>query len=339
MAKHPDGIVTTRRRFELRTWQKAAGLSMAGFGLSLLLATGAMAAPPDPASGATPPAPSALPAPSTQPGDMPMPPAGGPAGGGTVTAVSGNTITVQGGGPASNGATRTITVNGDTLYFTGGPGQSAKASLADVQVGGRIHAEGTTDSSGNFTAVLVRVEAPSAGGEVSAVSGNTITVKAGGPASNGATQTITVSGSTTYTIGGPDSTTAGSLADVQVGTRIRATGTLNGDGSLSAAAVRIDQPPSTTGTPPTPPVGGPRGHGDVTAVSGNTITVQDNGPAGAGATQSITVTASTVYLVGGPGSVTKGSLANVTIGTHVHAEGATDSNGNFMAVLIRVEQR
>ncbi len=345
MDEQGNGIVTARHRFDFRGWRKAAGIGAAGVGLSLLLATGALAAPPSATRGAATPGtatPAAAPANGTPVapgrGGKAARPVGSPAGDGTVTAISGGTITVQGGGPAGGGTTKTIAVTGGTAYFTGGPGTLKAGSLADVKVGSHVHAEGTVDSGGNLTALVVRVEAPAASGEVTAVAGNAITVQDKGPASNGATKTITVSGGTAYYIGGPDSATKGSLADVKAGVRIHAEGTLNGDGSFSATTVRIDQPSSGTGAPPAPGKGGPHGGGEVTAVSGSTITVQDKGPTGNGGTRTITVTGGTIYLVGAPGSVTKGSLGDVKAGVHVHAEGTVDGSGNLTALLVRIDQ-
>jgi len=128
---------------------------------------------------------------------------------------------------------------------------------------------------------------------------------------------------------------------VVAGVRINAEGALNGDGSFNATTVRIDQPPTAPGAGRTPTAAGrtksPRGGGTVTAISGDTITVAAGGPNANGATATITVTSSTIYLVGNPGSVTKGSLSDVRVGTHLHTEGTTDADGNVTAVLIRID--
>ena len=258
-----------------------------------------------------------------------------------MTAVSGNTITVAAGGPNVNDATTTITVDANTVYMLGGPDKATTGSLADVKTGSRVRAEGTDGGNGTVTAILVRVEAPRAGGELTAVSGNTITVQGRGPAGQGGTTTINVSSSTQYVTGGPDSTTAASLSDMVAGVRINAAGALNGDGSFNATTVRIDQPPTTTDTGQIPTATnrtkGPRGDGTVTAFSGSTITVAAGGPNATGATVTINVTSSTIYLVGESGSITKGSLSDVQVGTHLHTEGTTDSNGIVTAVLIRID--
>jgi len=196
------------------------------------------------------------------------------------------------------------------------------------------------------------------------VSGNTITIQQRGPAGQGATQTVTVSSSTQYVTGGPTSGTASSLGAVTVGTRIHAEGTLNGDGSLVATLVRVEQArtdpsaapsaaPSSAPSNGTPTAGGKempdwqggpgrmvqwlKGDGTVTAISGSTITVQAGGRNASGATNTVTVTSGTVYLIGGPGQLKKGSLSDVQAGMRIHVEGNTDSNGNVTALVVRAE--
>ena len=169
-------------------YRRAIAAGAAGASLGLLLVTGVFAAPPATPDAGTPTAspPTGQPAngtPSTAgPRQRGQQPDGGiqlrgSRGSGTVTTVSSNTITVQAGGLGATDQTTTITVTADTVYMLGGPDKAAIGSLADVTTSSRVHAEGTTDSDGNVTAVLVRVEAPRAGGEVTAISGNAITVQ------------------------------------------------------------------------------------------------------------------------------------------------------------------
>lgn len=357
-------------------WRKAIAASAVGLGVGALLVTGALAAPP-----ATPSAGSGTP--TTQgpsrgandgtpaagqgssgahmPGRGERGPLGGP--GGKVTAISGGTITVQRGGPAANGATSTVTVSGDTTYLVSSAGKLSLGALSDITVGSTIRAEGTADSGGNVTALLVSIMAPQADGQVTAVSGNTITIQGRGPAGQGATQTVTVGSGTQYVTGDPTSSTAASLGAVTVGMHIHAEGTLNGDGSFAATLVRIEQPKATSSAAPSaapssapssaPPVAGgkegrghagpevadhgPRGDGTVTAVSGSTITVQAGGPNAGGATSTVTVTSSTVYLIGSPDQLKKGSLSDVQAGMRIHIEGNADSSGNVTALVVRAE--
>jgi len=159
-------------------WRKAIAASAVGLGVGALLVTGALAAPPaTPSAGNGTPTtqgPSrganGTPAAGQNGGGAPMPGMGargpmggmeqGSLGGGKVTAISGSTITVQRGGPNANGATSTVTVSGDTTYVVSNAGKLALGALSDIKVGSTIRAEGTADSSGNVTALLVSIVAP-----------------------------------------------------------------------------------------------------------------------------------------------------------------------------------
>jgi hypothetical protein len=142
-------------------------------------------------------------------------------GGITITAISGNSISLA----TVDGWTRTITVDSGTTYSKSGE----TIALGDLEVGDRIAFRQTREDDGSFTIDAIAVILPRLGGEVTAVSGSTITVTK----RDGTTGTITVNGDTTYTVNG----NGASLADVKVGMLLVAEGTLNDDGSLVAANV------------------------------------------------------------------------------------------------------
>jgi hypothetical protein len=75
-----------------------------------------------------------------------------PHAGGTVTAISGSTITVE----QRDGTTATIKVTAATTYSVAGD----DAALADVEVGMFLVAEGTENSDGSLTATEVRAADP-----------------------------------------------------------------------------------------------------------------------------------------------------------------------------------
>ena len=75
-----------------------------------------------------------------------------PHAGGTVTAISGSTITVE----QRDGTEATIKVGSSTTYTVSGN----EATLADVEVGMRLVAEGTENSDGSLTATEVRAADP-----------------------------------------------------------------------------------------------------------------------------------------------------------------------------------
>ncbi len=85
------------------------------------------------------------------------------------------------------------------------------------------------------------------------------------------------------------------------------------------------------------PMQGEMGGGKVTAVSGSTITVQRGGPNASGATSTVTVTSSTVYLIGDGDQLKKGSLSDVQAGMRLHIEGNADSGGTITALVVRAE--
>jgi hypothetical protein len=141
---------------------------------------------------------------------------------GTVTAVTGDGITVT----TRDGSSRTITTTSSTTYRLGG----AAASRSDVTIGSTILAAGTEGSGNAFTATSVTIKAPRVGGTVTAVSASTITVQR----RDGTTQTIKVDADTTYRVAG---VTDADLGDIAVGMRLVAVGRQNGDGSLDATAI------------------------------------------------------------------------------------------------------
>ena len=98
-----------------------------------------------------------------------------------------------------------------------------------MKVGSDVTAAGTLDGD-TFTAITVWIARPYVAGEVTGKTADTITVKR----KDGSTATIHVSSTTTYAIRG-DKTA--SLADIAVGGRVTAVGTLRADGSLDAASV------------------------------------------------------------------------------------------------------
>jgi hypothetical protein len=72
--------------------------------------------------------------------------------GGEVTAIDGSTITLE----RRDGTTSTITVNGDTTYQVNGD----DATLAEVEVGMVLFAEGTENADGSLTAIEVKAADP-----------------------------------------------------------------------------------------------------------------------------------------------------------------------------------
>ena len=153
-----------------------------------------------------------------------------PTASGTVTAVGSASVTIT----QFDGSSRTLALTGSTTYTEAGTSVSRSALV----VGVRISAQGTVDSAGNFTAAAVTIAPATVQGTVASKTATTIVVKT----TAGKTVTIDVSSSTKYSVRGVSSPT---LANVAVGDRIAAQGTLNADGSLAATVVQAapnDQP-------------------------------------------------------------------------------------------------
>ncbi len=153
---------------------------------------------------------------------------------GVVTKVSGSTITLS----SFNSTSRTVTVSGSTTYTRAGQA----ASLSDISTGTAIEAEGTTAADGSLSALRVVIETPRLLGQVTAVSGSTITISSASR-SGTSTETVTTTESTTYfdTAG-----TAVKPSTIAKGTYIVAEGTLSADGK-SMTALRITVMPTGRG--------------------------------------------------------------------------------------------
>jgi hypothetical protein len=157
----------------------------------------------------------------------------------TITAISGKSISLK----TADGWTRTITVNSGTTYEKAG----ATAALADLKVGDEILFRETGQANGTFTIDAISVIPPHTGGTVSAISGSKITVKL----PDGSSATINVDAGTSYAVG---ANASAKLSDIKTGFVVMATGTRNGDGSLTATSVRAFDPAAM-------PIHGDRGFG------------------------------------------------------------------------------
>ncbi len=144
---------------------------------------------------------------------------------GVVTAIGADSLTIRG----RRGATRAIALTGTTTYRLG----KQPGSKSDVKVGSRIAAQGSTGAGDTFTASAVIVQLVELGGEVTATGDASITIRR----RNGSTATIHLGPGTVIRVRGRDA--AGTLADVVVGGRVQAEGTIRADGSLDAVVVRV----------------------------------------------------------------------------------------------------
>jgi hypothetical protein len=142
---------------------------------------------------------------------------------GIVTADTNTSVTVQ----SRNDTLTTFTLTSTTTFSEG----SKTLSASDLAVGERISIK--TSSSAPTTALSIKIDLADVAGKVTAVSGNSITVSN----DQGSSQTVVVTASTTYSQDGASAV----LADVVVGSKIRAQGTLSSNQmTLNAISVEID---------------------------------------------------------------------------------------------------
>jgi hypothetical protein len=213
----------------------------------------------------------------------------------TIRSINGNNLSLG----TDDGWTRTIAVTTDTVITKGG----VTVAVGALSVGDQIGFRQTRNADGSYTITAITVPTPRAGGEVSAINGNDITVTGKG----GVTRVITVTGSTVYKLGDA----AGSKADIKVGGSIAAQGTISGT-TFTATAVTIELPELG---------------GIVTGKTADTITVKDRD----GTSKTIHVTGSTTYERKG---VATPKLSDVAVGDSVSAEGTLRADGSIDAVSV-----
>lgn len=195
-----------------------------------------------------------------------------------------------------DGWTRTITVTADTKLRKGGQ----EITLADLEVGDVIHFSQKRNDDGSYTITAIQVPTPKTAGEVTAVSGSTLTLKR----RNGETQTVTLTGSTQYKVGNA----AGAKSDVKVGSKVTIQGSVSGS-TFTALTVNI-QPTVVAG--------------EVTAKTGDSLTLKRRD----GTTIVVHVSSDTKYGIRGK---TDGGLADIAVGDTAWAAGTTRADGSLDA--------
>jgi hypothetical protein len=147
-----------------------------------------------------------------------------PKAGGRVTAIGSTTLTITAG---RGGDTRVITVNGSTVYTSG---KDTAATKSDIVVGSQIVAFGTV-SGDAFTATSVRILPSVVGGEVTAKTSTSLTLKT----RDGTSVTVHIDSSTKVFVRGKGKDAT--IADIAVGDKVLASGALKADGSIDADMV------------------------------------------------------------------------------------------------------
>ena len=213
----------------------------------------------------------------------------------SITAIDGSNVSLK----TDDGWTRTIAVTSTTVITKGGQ----TITVTGLNVGDVIRFHQVRNADGTYTVDRINVPTPKAGGEVTAIGADSITVT-----KKGATRVITVTGSTVYTVG----SAPGTKADVKVGSEIEAQGTVSGD-TFTATAIEVELP--NLG-------------GEVTAKTGSAITVKK----GDGTTATIHVSGTTKYKVKGRATA---ALGDIAVGDRVSAEGTLRADGSLDAVSVQ----
>ncbi len=215
----------------------------------------------------------------------------------TITAINGTSLSLR----TTDGWTRTIDAAGATVTKGG-----QTIQLSDLKVGDTINFREARQSDGSFKITAIQVVLPDVGGTVSSVGANSVTITEQG----GSSRTIQLTGSTTYQFAGRfGNNGSASKADLVAGVRIDAEGTVDSAGTFTATAIRI-APSVVMGT--------------VASKTADTIVVTTSD----GKSITVKVSSSTKYLVPG---VSNATLANVTVGDRIMAEGKLESDGSLTA--------
>lgn len=226
-------------------------------------------------------------------------------GGLTVQKVSGDTITAT----RPDGQSVTIHTSSSTTYWR----EDSQVDAGAVTSGAHIAVRGQRASDGSVTATRIDIVMPSYAGMVTAITGSDLTIKG----RDGQTHTIHTGASTKVKRAGEDVT----FAAIAVGDKVLASGTLNGDQTLTADVVRIMLP---------------HAGGQVTAINGADITVRNH----LGSTITIHTSGSTKFYAVSRGQngtqKTPIALGDLKTGDLIIAEGTHNSDGSINAQVVAI---
>lgn len=213
----------------------------------------------------------------------------------TIAAKDGSNLTLK----TEDGWTRTMAVASGTTITKAG----VAIQVADLNVGDTIAFRQTKNTDGTFKVVEIRVVVPQTGGEVTAVGGNTLTLKL----RDGTSRTVALTDATKYFIGPK----AATKADVKVGGVVSAQGTISSD-TFTALSVTV-RPDVVAG--------------EVAAKTATSLTLKSRD----GSSVTVNVDGSTTFRISGKESA---GIADVTVGMQVAAQGSKASETTFNAFAV-----
>ncbi len=248
---------------------------------------------------------------------------------GTVSTISGDTLTVSGRqgfnrGAANTAAATTYTVDASSATVTK---SGAASSVSNIAVGDTVMVQGTVSGTSVAAKTIrdgVMMGGASGGrgigGTVSAVNGTSLTVTSKVGPNGGAATTYTVDASSaTVTKSGA----ASSVSNIAVGDTVMVQGTVSGT-SVAAKTIRdgVSQPVIQGN-------GQPVVAGSVTAISGSTITITNK--------SNVTYTVDTTNAKIVVGGVTDLTISNIAVGDNLTIQGAV--NGNSVTASSVIDQK
>jgi hypothetical protein len=233
--------------------------------------------------------------------------------GGTVTAISGATITISG----AKGATYTVNAGGATFSDANGNAMT----LGQIAVGHELKVHGTLAGS-TITATKITDKTLNASaaisGTLASISGSTLTITG----ENGSVYVVTTAGATIN--GSTD--VAAQLSKFQVGDKLSVRGTVNGS---SVTAVKITNK-SLLSREHLTAFNGVRA-GEVTAVNGSVITINRFGTG----TTTVNTSASTFFMADGSATSSNAiSLGSKILVFGPTTTGVTDTIQASVVILI-----
>ncbi len=239
---------------------------------------------------------------------------------GTVSAISGESITLTSKGFGQNATPTTYTVDATNATVTK---DGASSSVSAIAVGDTLMVQGTVSGT---TVTATKIDdgmggrgpgmAPGVFGTVASISGNSISVTSkGGP--NGAA-------GTTYTVDATNATvtkdgTASSVSTIVVGDTVMVEGTVSGT-TVTATTIRDGMLQGGQGVKPAAIIQGngePVIGGAVTAISGDSLTVTNK--------SNVTYTVDATNAVIQKGNATS-SVSAIVVGDNVVVQGTVNGN-------------
>lgn len=270
---------------------------------------------------------------------MPLPASIRSATAGTVTAVSGTTITITAMRPDGTTPTLTVDASNSTVLYRG-----TQSSVSSIKVGDKIIVNGTLSGTTiTATAISAGITLPGAVlhdihpgtvGKVTAVSGTTLTITSQPDPRTKTTKTFTVDATAATVM---KSSGTGTIADITVGSVVLVEGTVSGS-TITATMIRVSDMSFEHGEFANIKSNGqPVIEGKITAISDTTITVSSAAPAnstGGSTAAAVVYTVDASKATIAKAGVSAATVTNLSVGDMVIIQGAVNGSAVVAATII-----